>query len=326
MHVKLLVSRIFLIASIVSIIAPTQLLKAQSVPSNELVLPPTICEIPFRWQEDKVRGTTEKTAILLPVSLENCPRVFYMQFDLGSPYSMLYKNKIEDIKTRYPEAIPNLVDPGRVSGFSFKAGESKIFAKEIVVKQFDSSSVNWISANAIEIIGTVGTDLIDAKFAIINYPQRIITISDTIPQIARQDVSWGDLIYTNRQVLLPAKINGRENILYFDTGSSMFELLTDKQSCYQLAVAGSTATSYQVQSWDKVLTANTLPSDQFVEFANVKIPLRAVTYIDGVADSQVEHMRRLGIGGMTGNKLFLNYVLMLDTRNKKFALKEYHQH
>jgi hypothetical protein len=31
-------------------------------------------------------------------------------------------------------------------------------------------------------------------------------------------------------------------------------------------------------------------------------------------------MLKLGIGGMTGNKLFLNYILIIDTRNKKFGL------
>jgi hypothetical protein len=31
-------------------------------------------------------------------------------------------------------------------------------------------------------------------------------------------------------------------------------------------------------------------------------------------------MMQMGIGGMTGNKLFLNYTLVLDTKNKKFGL------
>jgi hypothetical protein len=31
-------------------------------------------------------------------------------------------------------------------------------------------------------------------------------------------------------------------------------------------------------------------------------------------------MLRMGIGGMTGNKLFLHYILVLDTKNKKFGL------
>jgi hypothetical protein len=31
-------------------------------------------------------------------------------------------------------------------------------------------------------------------------------------------------------------------------------------------------------------------------------------------------MKRMGIDGMTGNKSFLNSVLVLDTRNKKFGV------
>jgi hypothetical protein len=39
-----------------------------------------------------------------------------------------------------------------------------------------------------------------------------------------------------------------------------------------------------------------------------------------MSTSKVEQMMQMGIGGMTGNKLFLNYKLVLDTRNKKFGL------
>jgi hypothetical protein len=34
----------------------------------------------------------------------------------------------------------------------------------------------------------------------------------------------------------------------------------------------------------------------------------------------VEQMKKIGIGGMTGNKLFLNHQLLLDTKNKKFGV------
>ena len=51
-----------------------------------------------------------------------------------------------------------------------------------------------------------------------------------------------------------------------------------------------------------------------------KIPINKATYIEGASDAQVKQMMKMGIGGMTGNKLFLRSLLFLDLRNKKFSV------
>lgn len=119
---------------------------------------------------------------------------------------------------------------------------------------------------------------------------------------------------------MPAKINARETILYFDTGSSMYELLTNKETCEQLAIPNTRPGQFKVKSWDKFLTANTLASNDSIEIASTIIPIHSSTYIEGMSNAQIEYMAKMGIGGMTGNKLFLNYILILDTKNRKFGV------
>jgi len=315
----------FLLGLICFLIVSPNTLVAQPIPDNQLIVPSKTSVIPFIWQGDSVNSKWEaNAALLIPVKLKNCPRIFYMQFDLGSPYSLLYKNKIDGIKAKYPKAIPlNEIDE-KIKGFSFKAGKTNIAAREIAMKQFDSSSIDWENENKAEIIGTIGADLIDGKVVIIDYPGRRLTISQTIHPKLRQRIILTNFIYSNRRVLLPAKIKGKETNLYFDTGSSMFELLTNKETCYQLAVPNALATQYKVESWGKLLTANTIASNESIELANVKIKIHSSTYIDGVNNSQIEQMLKMGIGGMTGNKLFLNHVLVLDTKNSKFGLTTLH--
>ena len=109
-------------------------------------------------------------------------------------------------------------------------------------------------------------------------------------------------------------------MLYFDTGSSMYELLTDKKTSQSLAAPQSELIQSKVRSWDKILIANSLASNERIEIAGVQIKLRYSTYMEGVSNAQVEQMMKMGIGGMTGNKLFLNYKLILDTKNKQFGL------
>jgi len=317
----------FLKRSVVLIICAIlfdNLAKAQSAPhisDNHLVRPAKTHSIGFYWQGDSINSKWEEhTAILLPVKLKNCPKRFFMQFDLGSPYSLFYKNKLLEIQAKYPKALQLSPSDSTLVNYSFKIDQISLLAKEIVVKQFDNSTINWTDRSSIEIIGTIGADLIDGKVAIIDYPKKRLTISQAIPQKLQPELLLTDLIYVQRRILLPAKVNGKQTILYFDTGSSMFELLTNKKTAQSLAVAGGEIVQSKVESWGKYLVVNTVVTEDSIEISNTKIAIHKASFIDGISDSQVEQMMKMGIGGMTGNKLFLDYKLVLDTKNKKVGL------
>jgi len=292
------------------------------LPPNQLVLPDKAFSIPFYWKADSVGSRSEPhAALLVPVKLPGCPKQFYMQFDLGSPYSLFYKNKLAAIHSKYPRTKQSGDTSGKLANFSFKLGSTSVFAKEILVQQFDSSSIDWGNKKGIDIIGTIGADLIDGKVAVIDYPNKKLSLADTIPA-KFSGISYSGFIYANRRVLLPAIILGKQTLLYFDTGSSMYELLTSKNSCEALAVPGSELVQNKVWSWNKYLVANTRASNDSIFVGGTKIPLHSTTYIDGTNAAQAEQMMKMGIGGMTGNKIFMQYKLVLDTRNKKFGLMQ----
>lgn len=292
-----------------------------SISNNYLELPSKTHSITFYWQGDTINAQWEEhTAILLPVKLKNCPKLFYMQFDLGSPYSLFYKNKLVAIQAKYPKALQLKESENSLKNYAFQIDKMQLLAKQIVVKQFDSSTINWADNNRTEIIGTIGADLIDGKVAIIDYPKKTITISQSIPAKLNSKLTLTDFIYAQRRILLPATILGKQTILYFDTGSSMYQLLTDKKTAESLAARDSAVVQTNVKSWDKFLTANTVSTNDSIEINGCKIAIRKATFIDGMSNSQVEQMMKMGIGGMTGNKLFLEYKLILDTKNKKFSL------
>jgi hypothetical protein len=323
MHLKLK----FLKRSVVLIFCTLMchnIIKAQSIsniPDNYLVLPAKAHSISFYWQGDTINTKLEEhTAILLPVRLKNCSKLFYMQFDLGSPYSLFYKNKLVAIQAKYPKVLQLKESDDKLTNYSFKIDKMPLLAKQIVVKQFDNSAISWTDKNSIEVIGTIGADLIDGKVAIIDYPNKKLTITQAIPAKLKSNLLLTDFIYAQRRILLPARIKGKQTILYFDTGSSMYELLTDKKTAQSLAVADSGVIQSKVKSWDKYLTANTVFTNDSLEISSSKLAIRKATFIDGISNSQVEQMMKMGIGGMTGNKLFLAYKLVLDTKNKKFGL------
>jgi len=76
---------------------------AQDTTTSQLILPGEAFEVPFIWKGDSINGQWEQhAAMLVPVKLEGCPKQFYMQFDLGAPYSVFYSNKLAAINSRHP--------------------------------------------------------------------------------------------------------------------------------------------------------------------------------------------------------------------------------
>ncbi|MBO9562994.1 MAG: hypothetical protein J7621_09485 [Niastella sp.] len=291
-----------------------------SLPANQLTLSTGNHTLPLRWNGDTLAGQwNPHAALLIPVTIAGCPHTFYMQFDTGSPYTLFYGNKLQAIYRKYPAttALRNVGDS--LSSFRFKAGPLSITARQVAVRTFDSTTIDWKNNRTPIIIGTLGTDLIDNKVAVINYPQQQLHISDSLPAAFRKGSATG-FHFSMRRILLPAEVSGKKTILYFDSGSSAFELLTDKATCSRLAADTLLTVRYPVQSWGKTLIANTITTTDSITLAGHTVPLRHATWIEGVSDTQVNQMMKMGIGGMTGNKLFISSILVLDTRNKQFKL------
>jgi hypothetical protein len=301
--------------------------EAQTMPSvapSQLVLPDSDIELKLVWGGDSINGKWDPYAsLLIPVKVPGCPREFYMQFDLGAHSSLFYRDKLKAIGEKYPDALyVSDSTNNKLYNFSFRSGKAKISAKEIQVRAFEQSPVSW-DKKSIIIIGTLGADLIDNKVAVINYPGKKLLISNSVPSKLQSRVDLADFMLAGRSVLLPAIIKGKKTMLYFDTGSSTFELITDRATSLSLSAPGAVADKYPVNSWGKQMTANTVPSNDSIEIASKKIPLYHVTYFEGFSDSQAAQMMQMGMGGMTGNRLFLNSVLVLDTKNKKFGVISY---
>ncbi|TKC10550.1 hypothetical protein FA048_10230 [Pedobacter polaris] len=304
---------------ITAIIHPSRS-QQQPQPTNKLSLPVAAYKLKFKWQGDSVLNKWEQhSAILIPVKLKNCPKTFYMQFDLGSPYSLFYSNKLKAISDKYPSAVVPETPAKATTAINFMLHNVQINATEIATTNLGKVEINWKDKKSIEIIGTIGADLIDQKVLVIDYPGQTLVISPEIPSKLKE-IQLTDFVYMRKSIMLPAKLNGKQTLLFFDTGSSRYSLLADQKTAQSLAQPNGKATTSKVSSWGRMLTANSLQTSANITIAGYELPIGHVTYMEGVSSAQVDMMKGLGIGGMTGNKLFLNYKLILDTKDKKFAL------
>jgi len=294
-----------------------QLLAQAPTITTPFKLPAGSITFPIRWNGDTLNGRYEpQAALLVPVTLPGCKRTFYLQFDTGSPTSLLYRSHLQAILEQYKSLSALGHQTDTLINFSFKAGRHLIIAPRVPVIDVEKADIDWKNTAQPIIIGTLGTDLIDQKVAVFDYPRQQLMIADSLPTAVKRQPAI-PFVYAMRRILLPANLKGRQTMLYFDTGSSAFELLTDKATCFKLAVDTNAVNRYPVQSWGATLIANSLASKDSIAIAGLPIPLNTVTWIEGASTNQVSQMMRLGIGGMTGNKLFMKHVLVLDTRRQQ---------
>jgi hypothetical protein len=292
-------------------------------PANELIRSSQDHSFPFRWDTTFMNNELNPySAMLLPVTIPGCTPTFYMQFDLGSPVSLFYLNKLNAIHTRFNNmAVQHQNKKYYLQHYTFQIGAMPVTARQISVRQYDSTGIDW-NSNKPVIIGTIGADLIEDKVVLLDYPRQTIYLSDTIPTAIADKVQLSPFTFEQRRLLLPAVIDHKKKNIFFDTGSSAFELLTDESTFSHLSKKGVPVDSFTVNSWNNTLYAFSAPTDYSIQFGTVQIPLNKLTYIKGTAFWQRALMKLSNIGGMTGNKLFVNKLLVLDTKNQRFGIAE----
>lgn len=267
-------------------------------------------ETSFVWESGLTGNRRDKhTALLIPVTLPSSRRVVYMQLDTGSPVSMLYSDQLYRVlKADTNQPINELTLQ--------LGGQPIVLKKPKLIKQGGGGDA---ASTAPLIIGTFGTDFLSQHVVQLDFPKKKLTMMDTVPASITRQVVWSPLLYERGNILLPARIRGKASLLYWDTGSSSFGLLTDRATWASMAAVGAVPDKYTVQSWGKPLTAHTVATPDSIQLGKRTVPIGYVSYIEGASDSQINRMMALGIGGMTGNQLFLQSTLLLDTRNRRYG-------
>lgn len=284
--------------------------------------------IPFDWQGDTISGRYfDKASITIPVTIDNLPHRFNMQLDLGAGTTNIYGNSIEPYLKIHPE-LKNKIDTSLTfliqgqTNFKFrdidlKLGSVSFGAKDIgCFKNFgDKIPVDSISNLSEKHIGTIAPDLFQGKILIIDYPNKRICVTTKLPKQFRkasfQPYNGG------KRIKIPLVINDKQEYLMFDTGSSIFALLTTEEKANQIS-SGKIIDSLNVSSWGqfymfygKQVTCN-------VKYGNIQLA-KVNVYYDR-ANIYGGFYEQEKIWGLTGNAYFLNNVVIVDYINKRFGV------
>ena len=257
--------------------------------------------VPFTWMG------ADKNALLLPLHFPKDAKTYYLQFDTGSPYTVFYSNAIKKINQIS-------VDKDHATT-SFSIGKTKITSDKFKIYNHGNDT-----NDSIQIIGTLGADILENRKTVINFRENYIALNlAKVP--SRLETKLFDFTFKKRRMIVKGFLKGEEEEFLFDSGTSAYELLTNKEVWNTLKLPNSKTKVDKAQSWDKVLTAYTANCNHKIQFSNLEIPLNRVTYVEGYSQAQYAMMKFSGMTGMLGNKIFLNNSLYIDCTQNKMGIE-----
>lgn len=258
--------------------------------------------VPFTWLG------SEKNVLLLPIHFSNDTITYYLQFDTGSPYTVFYSNSIKKIS--------QISVNKELAKTSFYIGKTKITSDKF--KIYNHGNDNNI--DSLKIIGTIGADILENRKTIINFKENYIALN--LSKVPSQfQVKLFDFKFKKRKIIVRGTLKGQKEKFLFDSGTSAYELLTNKEVWENLKLPNSKISIEKSQSWDKILTTYTANCNQKIQFDNHTIPLNNVTYVEGFSQAQYSMMKFSGMTGMLGNKIFSNNSLYIDCTQNKMGIE-----
>ncbi|TPD73388.1 hypothetical protein [Flavobacterium microcysteis] len=284
--------------------------KKFSPPENYLDVSGISEDIPMQWEGD---DENPYAALLLPVRIKGIDKPFFMQLDLGSPVTVFYKNSLESVKSLFPDKIPMSTEKGKIA-LDFLLQKMKVSSGAYEVLDYGSKA-DFENPDARNIIGTIGTDLLEKRIITLDFKNSRCSFSKTI-----EERDFSKFEFKKRRILIPATI-GDENLkLMYDSGTSGYELIMNRDK-WEKYKTNNTIKTEKGNSWGKELKVITALSDQEIRFGNKILQLSEVTCIEGTSKAQNFLMKLSGMQGMIGNKLFLNRKIILDCGNQVYKIE-----
>ncbi|MBO9586700.1 MAG: hypothetical protein J7574_21240 [Flavobacterium sp.] len=280
-------------------------------PENYLKVSGTAENIPIKWIAS---NENSHSALLLPIKINGIDQTFYMQFDSGLATTVFYKKSLESITGKFKNQIKIDSANNEISA-DFVIGKMKVSSNTFEVLDY-GEKVNFDDPKAANIIGTIGTDLLEKRITILDFKNNQCSFVEKI-----QENDFADFEFKKRKILIPSIIENQNLKLLYDSGTSGYELVTTKEIWEQYRIKNSAVKTEKGNSWGNTLSVYSASAKRKIQFGKVTLDLSQVTHIEGTSDLQKFLMKRSGMQGMIGNKLFLNHKLILDCKNEKFKLE-----
>lgn len=283
--------------------------------------------ISFSWKDDSINNRLiEKTAILVPVRIGDLPQQFEAQLDLGAITTMVYENSIMPY-IQGNDGIKQLIDTtqlieykGRKSpmirGLGIILDTVSFSQKDILL--FKNYGRKTISGERPR-IGTLAADLFNDGVLIIDYSNKRFCKLLELPVTMEKQFDFVDIEYIPERnwIFLPLNIGDSQKKVLFDTGSSLFPLLTSFNNADKIANLTQPVDTLSVGGWGKRIEVYGYEPKERVSLGKIVFPPLTVYASDYLKE---ETEKSNSFWGVVGNRYFLDRVVVIDYRNNRFGV------
>ncbi len=288
--------------------------------------------INFQWEGDTISGRYfDKVAMFVPVKIENVPYTFWFQFDIGARRTMVYGNSFDTIMKLFPELNKKLDTTGNIviNGQKVKSLKNitlwldtvKFFLPEIAFYTgFGDKITPEINLEKDTLImGTIGRKMFYDKILVIDYPHTRLAITDSLP--ARFISAQAEMSVQNGTFKIPISIDGQDYWIFFDTGSSLFYLITCKDKWKDFIDTTAQIDTFVINAWGKQETLLNAPARFDFTIAGITVHPEYITATE--KDMFCQFFEKQGVLGIMGNKPFLDKVIFLDLKHNRFGFVKF---
>ncbi|MCT2560618.1 retropepsin-like domain-containing protein [Chryseobacterium herbae] len=284
---------------------------------------------PFSWYAAKISGKNfDKVAMLVPVKVNDLNADFTLQFDLGSDATLIYGNTIDsyykesDIKNFIIESSKSTDNGGKnvykTKGLIYHLG--KLSKDNLVYKADYGDKIvkDSLFTKKPKHIGTLGADMFNNKILIIDYPNKRMCVLDSLDSHWKKVATFVDAKSNNGRLHIPLTIAGKTHWFLFDTGASLFPINTNKELWTSLVDQTAKTDTIIANSWGEKVKFYGRPIKEKVYLGKRKLENDYAWYNDNKRLQEFNKAEQ--VDGLTGNAFFVNNIVVLDFKNKKFGV------
>lgn len=278
---------------------------------------------PFRWEASRLGGRkVERAAILVPVTFGGFDAPCAMQLDTGADLTMLYERTLDSLKGRPGASHLAVVPAAGTLGEQAVSGVPDLLMHVgptafrtpmcFVLPDFGDPVPSSAPAGEEIHLGSIGADLFAGRVLIIDYPRRRLAIMQDSPPECRGQWCGIELDSRGRPVL-PLVIRGQMLHALFDTGSSLFPIVTSSKRIATLS-AERESDSIESSSWGKQHQMKGRPLGAPFELVGHRYP-DAMIYAssEGLGFDESKD-------AVVGNALFWDRTIVIDFAHHRFMV------
>jgi hypothetical protein len=273
--------------------------------------------IPFEWVKHDQMG--DKAVINIPVTIDDLPDKFGMQFDLGTDGTTFYGTAIDPYLGKNESLREKLdIKKSWFKNIHLHLGTVDFNGRDIFYYKNDGQAPEIREDNAVH-IGTIGAEFFQDRVLVIDYKNTQIAIPDRLPaEYENLPYEKIELDGANR-FIIPFRINGKEEWLLFSTSSGFMQLMTTRERA--LAISDSIVVdnaSGNSDGYRATLIGSKVTKP--VEFAG-KVLENLTVYYEKDNYFDMFFTENDIVWGITGNACFWDNIVIIDYKNKTFRVK-----